>query len=453
MSPAPATGEIWSVTELTQRIQVVFTKNFSPLWIEGEISNYTKSAAGHRYFSLKDDRNQVRAALFKNYARSLKFDPRDGQKVLVFGTVQAYGARSEYQIIVQQIMPVGVGELELAFKQLHARLEKEGLFDPARKRPLPEFPRRIGIVTSAQGAAVRDILKVLRRRAPHVQAVIAPVLVQGEKAAAEISAAISLFNKTQNVDLLIVGRGGGSLEDLWAFNEEPTVRAVAASEIPVISAVGHEVDTTLCDLAADHRAPTPSAAAEIAVADRRELLSDLRDLTRRFASDTQLLIDDNRRQVAQLTRRYGFRKPQDLLNTLTQTADALTARLVRAKSTMLGEHRQRLTALSEHPSLRSPRRWLLPRSERWQTAAAQLDRGWARQHRNLAQRLDAVSGRLDALSPQAVLDRGYAIVMDPEGRVVRSIEAAESGKSLTTWLSDGKLRVRVEDKEAGKAWP
>ena len=453
MNHDPAAGEIWSVTELTQQIQILFTKNLPPLWIEGEISNYSQSAAGHRYFTLKDDRNQVRAALFRNQARALKFEPQDGQKVLVFGTVQAYGARSEYQIITQKLMPVGVGELELAFKQLHARLEKEGLFDAALKRPLPAFPRRIGLVTSARGAAVRDMVKVLSRRAPQVEIVIAPVLVQGEKAASEIASAIQLFNRTRNVDLLIVGRGGGSVEDLWAFNEELTVRAVADSVLPVISAVGHEVDTTLCDLAADHRAATPSAAAEIAVADRKELIASLRDLTRRFAGETQLLINDGRGQIAQITKRYGFRKPQDLLISLTQTTDSLTARMVRSQRAILSDRRQRLEATSAHPVLRRPQQWLSPIAGRWQTATDSLARVWEIRRQAASQRLSATAGRLDALSPQAVLDRGYALVFDSEGKVVRSIDATESGKSLTTWLSDGKLSVRVENKEAGKAWP
>jgi len=453
MNATPAAGEIWSVTQLTQQIQVLFTRHFPPLWIEGEISNYSKSAAGHRYFTLKDDKNQVRAALFRNHARKLQFEPRDGQKVLVFGTLEAYGARSEYQVIVQRVMPTGVGELELAFKQLHARLEKEGLFDRSRKKPLPEFPARIGVVTSARGAAVRDILKVLGRRAPQTVVVIAPVLVQGEGAAEQIAAAIELFNRARNVDVLIIGRGGGSLEDLWPFNEERTVRAVANSKVPTISAVGHEVDTTLCDLAADLRAPTPSAAAEVAVIDRREWLGRIGELTRRLMDEADYRVTDARERLGDMTRRYGFRRPQDLLNTYTQTTDALTQRLMRAADSQVVQNHRALTSVAGRPELMRPEKWLRPLQQRFAQGFEKFSWGWTRIHQEYGQQLTQISGKLDALSPHAVLERGYALVFDDSGRVMRSVGQTETGRLLTTWLSDGKLKVRVEEKESGKIWP
>jgi exodeoxyribonuclease VII large subunit len=449
----PEAGEIWSVTQVTQRLAAVLARAFPALWVEGEISNATRSQAGHRYFTLKDDKNQIKVALFRNRAGGLRFEPADGQKILVFGTIEVYGPRSEYQIIAQRLLPVGQGELELAFRQLHARLAAEGLFAPERKKPLPPFPRRIGVVTSARGAAVRDILRVLGRRAPHVQVVIAPVLVQGEGAAASIARAIDAFNRVPQVDLLIVGRGGGSLEDLWAFNEEVTVRAVARSALPVISAVGHEVDVTLCDLAADLRAATPSVAAELAVRDRREWRKLLHDAGRRLSGGVRLHIVDGRRYVRQLVRRYGFRKPEDALYTFAQTIDRLSARLTRAQGGILIGLDRRLCADVARSALRLPEIWIGPRRDRLARAGGHLRDTGKRLHARVAERLERSVGRLLALSPRAVLERGYAVIMDQSGKPVDSIEQARRGAPVSAWLRDGRLVARVEEKEAGTLWP
>jgi exodeoxyribonuclease VII large subunit len=453
MSGPPETGEIWSVTQVTQRLQAVLARAFPPLWVEGEISNATCSQAGHRYFTLKDDRNQIKVALFRNRARDLRFEPADGHKVVVFGTVEVYGPRSEYQIIGQRLLPVGQGELELAFRQLHTRLEAEGLFAPERKRPLPTFPRRIGVVTSAHGAAVRDILKVLRRRAPHVQVVVAPAVVQGEGAAASIARAIAAFNRLRQVDLLIVGRGGGSLEDLWAFNEETTVRAVAGSELPIISAVGHEVDVTLCDLAADLRAATPSVAAELAVRDRREWLSLLQDADRRLVLGARACVALGRDHLRQLVRRYGFRKPEDALTTFAQTIDRLSSRLERARAGQLEVLKRRLQSAGRHPVLRRPSLWLAAGDERLDRIARRFHEVARRTHSRRCERLERSAGRLWALSPRAVLERGYAVIFDPAGKLVDSVEGVQRGATLTTWLRDGRLQSRVEEKESKQLWP
>jgi exodeoxyribonuclease VII large subunit len=452
MSAPPVTGEVWSVTKLTQHIQVLFSRHIPPLWVEGEISNYSKSSAGHRYFTLKDERNQIRAALFRNHAGALKFEPGNGQTVLVFGSVEAYGARSEYQIITQRVIPTGIGELELAFKQLHARLQKEGLFDESRKRPLPRFPRRIGLVTSAQGAAVRDILKILKRRAPQVDVVIAPVAVQGEGAGVAIAGAIARFNRGRNADVLIVGRGGGSLEDLWAFNEEQTVRAVAASDIPIISAVGHEIDVTLCDLAADMRAPTPSAAAEIVVQDRRELVGVVRDFYRRAYAAATFLLNDGLKHLRHTTRRYGFRKTQDLLLTFTQTLDLLGGRMRRAGVSAVHDLRMAADRLQKRPSLTRPTIWLSSHQDRWARIDSRFDGAWHARLATTQERVTRAGAMLDALSPKAVLERGYAIIIDEDSRIVKSTQQTSAGMPLTAWLSDGKLKVRVEQKETGRPW-
>lgn len=453
MNGPPQAGEIWSVTRVTQKLQALLTREFSALWVEGEISNYTRSQAGHRYFTLKDDKNQIKAALFRGRAAGLRFEPADGQKVLAYGTVEVYGPRSEYQIIVHRLLPAGQGELELAFRQLYARLSAEGLFAAERKQPLPVFPRRIGVVTSPHGAAIRDILKVLRRRAPQVQVVVAPALVQGEGASRSIVQAIEAFNRRAAVDLLIVGRGGGSLEDLWAFNEEATVRAVAASALPVISAVGHEVDVTLCDLAADLRAATPSVAAELAVRDRREWERSLRDFTRRLAGETAYLLGDGRTRLGALVKRYGFRRPEDALRTFVQSTDLLWARMLRTVASHLLALRKDLTGTAARPVLRRPAGWLVPYGERAARPAEHLSTAMAQLPARSRERLDRSAGRLDALSPRAVLDRGYAVVMNASGKVIDSVRDIQASELLSTWFRDGRLQTRVIKKETRTLWP
>jgi exodeoxyribonuclease VII large subunit len=452
MNTAPGEGEIWTVTQVVQKIQLLLAQEIPPLWVEGEISNYSRSGAGHRYFTLKDDRNQLRIAFFRGRARGLKFEPADGQKVLVFGRVDIYGPRSEFQAIAERLLPVGAGELELAFKQLHARLAAEGLFSAERKRALPLFPRRLGIVTSARGAAVRDILKVLRRRAPHVETVIADTPVQGDRAAAQIAAAIELFNRAQNVDLLLVGRGGGSLEDLWPFNEEAVVRAVVASRLPVVSGVGHEVDVTLCDLAADLRAATPTAAAELAVRDRREWLAELADYRRRLGTELGGRIAESRRHLYQVTQRYGFRRPQDALQVFHQTVDRLSRRLARSGQLAVQYRARSLDSVSSRPGLHRPSEWLTPRRQALDKAAMALRSHGRERVSHGRERLARVQGALVALSPRSVLERGYAVVLNVSDQVVSSIKQAQVGAKITAIVKDGRVDASVESKEATDKW-
>ena len=334
-----------TVSELTARIRDLLGKNFTDIWVEGEISNCREAQSGHIYFTLKDDRSQVRCVFFKQQQRGIKFRPEDGLHVTVRGSISVYEARGEYQIYVENIDPIGLGALQLAFEQLKKRLEAEGLFAAERKKPLPMLPSRIGLITSPRGAAVRDVVRILRRRFPNVHLTVFPVRVQGEGAAAEIVKALKFFNQKKLVDVLILARGGGSMEDLWAFNEEIVARAIAASEIPVISGVGHETDFTIADFVADVRASTPSAAAELVVQTRREFDKHIADLRETLAGLVRYRLLDLSKRVHELSARRGFRRPLDLLRQQRQRADEMTSRLALGLRARLEQSRKRFTAL------------------------------------------------------------------------------------------------------------
>src|SRR5713226_4129924 len=333
-----------TVSELTARIRDLLAKNFTDIWVEGEISNCREAQSGHIYFTLKDDRSQVRCVFFKQQRRGIKFCPEDGLHVTVRGSISVYEARGEYQIYVENIEPVGLGALQLAFEQLKKRLEAEGLFDATKKKPLPLPAKGIGLITSPRGAAVRDVVRILRRRFRNVHLTVYPVRVQGEGASTEIVRAVQFFNRRQMVDVLILARGGGSLEDLWAFNEEELARAISASQIPVISGVGHETDFTIADFVADVRASTPSAAAELVVQTRREFDKHIADLRETLASLVRYRLLDLSKRVHELAARRGFRRPLDLLRQQRQRADELTSRLAHGLRANLQQSRKRFTA-------------------------------------------------------------------------------------------------------------
>ncbi|MGB7082357.1 MAG: exodeoxyribonuclease VII large subunit, partial [Candidatus Acidiferrales bacterium] len=304
---------VWRVCELTLRLCDVLEAEFPDVWVEGEISNFRAAQSGHLYFTLKDEKAQIRCVCFRDQVRGLRFRPEDGLKVTVRGGVSVYESRGEYQIYVSHVEPVGLGALQLAFEQLKKKLEAEGLFDAERKKPLPALPRRIGIVSSPQGAAIRDIVRVLRRRFPNLHVMLFPVKVQGDGAAEEIVRAIRHFNRAEMVDVMIVARGGGSLEDLWAFNEEIVARAIAASEIPIITGIGHETDTTIADFAADMRAPTPSAAAEIVVRTRAEFEKHIVECTRELAQHMRYFFSERRHVLRDLATHRAFRRPGEIV--------------------------------------------------------------------------------------------------------------------------------------------
>ena len=390
---------VYSVSELLSDLKELLSDEFGRVWVVGEISNCHRARSGHSYFTLKDDEAQIRAALFRGVAQRLPFDPEDGLEVLVFGDLTLYPSRGNLQIVVRSLEPRGQGALQLAFEQLRARLEAEGLFEPELKRPLPEFPRRVGVVTSPAGAAIRDVIQVTGQCFPSIPLLVAPTRVQGEGAEEEIAAALELV-AGRGVDVILLVRGGGSLEDLFAFNSERVARAVRACPVPVVSGVGHEVDVTICDLVADARAPTPSAAAALALPDRQ-------------GQETRL--DRDRRRLR---------------------AAALSA--VDRAARRLGRSRESLRAHA--PSAR-----LMVHRVRWEAAVGALRRGVGASLAGSSARLKAVSARLDALSPLAVLSRGYAIVYrEPEGVIVRRAREVGEGDALRLRVSEGEIDAIVK---------
>lgn len=390
---------VLTVSRLAALLREVIEDNFLDVRVEGEISNFSTPASGHSYFCLKDENCQIRAVLFRPQARLLRFRPENGMHVVAAGRLSLYPQRGEVQFIVDRLEPQGVGSLQVAFEQLKARLAAEGLFDPARKRPLPSFPRTVGVVTSASGAAIHDILNVLRRRHAGVRILLRPVRVQGEGAAAEIAAAITDLNRHGEADVLIVGRGGGSLEDLWAFNEEAVARAIFASAIPVISAVGHEVDVTIADFVADLRAPTPSAAAEMVIRSRLELESHL---------------------------------------------DHLVLRLGGRMRGRLGLLRERTEGLARR--LRSPAQTVAEWRRRREELERRLCRGMFHIQRGAEGRLALLSGRLDALSPLRTLSRGYAIAFEEKtGAAVRDASRLAPGDRVRLRFARGGALATVEE--------
>jgi exodeoxyribonuclease VII large subunit len=449
MSVVPASGGIYSVSALTALIKNTLAASFSGVWVKGEISGLRQYPSGHLYFSLKDQGAVLGCVMWKTRAARLAFEPRDGVEVESFGSISVYEARGLYQLVVEEMRPAGIGALLLAFEELKQRLAAEGLFDPARKQPLPRYPTSVGLITSRAGAAVRDLVKVLRARWPSIRIVLAPVRVQGEGAAAEIAAAIERFDRYGRVDLLIVGRGGGSLEDLWAFNEEPLVRAIAACRLPIVSGVGHEVDVTLADFAADVRAATPSNAAEIAVPDRVEVAHRVEQYASRLSRALRSGLDARRHRLESLTQRYGFRRQEEALGHLQQRVDEMLARLGAAMRERLGHAHRHLETITARYGLREWPRTLAERGREAATARARLD-GLAVQAL-LARRsgLTALVDRLRALSPRLVLERGYCLVRGSDGTLVRAAAALTAGELLTIEFARGEADARVEQVRTG----
>jgi exodeoxyribonuclease VII large subunit len=441
------TRRAFTVSELTARIRDLLARNFTDIWVEGEISNRREAQSGHIYFTLKDDRAQVRCVFFKQQQRGLKFHPEDGLHVTVRGSVSVYESRGEYQIYVENIEPVGLGALQLAFEQLKKRLEAEGLFSADRKKPLPLLPSRIGLITSPRGAAVQDVVRILRRRFPNVHLTVFPVRVQGEGAALEIVKALRFFNQKLRVDVLILARGGGSLEDLWAFNEEALARAIAASEIPVISGVGHETDFTIADFVADVRASTPSAAAELVVQTRREFDRRIADLRETLASLIRYRLLEFSRRVHELAGRRGFRRPLDLLRQQRQRADEMTSRLAQGLRARLDLSRRRLHAAHVRIISFDFRVKISAFRLRLEKRAADLGLRGERLLRAKRERLQRLTLQLEERSPLRVLERGYAIATDASGAVLREANSVNLGDAVNIQLHRGRLTTQVTKKE------
>jgi exodeoxyribonuclease VII large subunit len=394
---------ILSVTELTRRVKQYLSDTFTDIWVRGEISNYTVASSGHAYFTLKDESCVIRAVLFRGHRKEIRFEINDGLKAIVHGNLDVFEKRGEYQIIIDLIEPEGMGALQLAFEQLKDKLKKEGLFDERHKKSIPTFPDTVGVVTSPTGAAIRDILNVLGRRYRDIRIIIYPTLVQGDEAAGEIASAIKKANERKEADVLIVGRGGGSIEDLWPFNEEIVAQAIFESKIPIISAVGHEIDFTISDFVADLRAPTPSAAAELVVKNKEEVNRYASDLVSRLLRSMDRMIDQRKQSLSFYTFENLIRKMNAILT---------------EKSMMLDDATKSLSVSIENIAIKTKGRF------------------------------ENLVGKLNTLSPLSTLSRGYAIVIKlPENQPVFSIEDVEKGDSIRTRFKDGALLSTVNEKE------
>ena len=423
---------------------MLLERGFGTLWLEAEISNFARPNSGHWYFSLKDAGAQVRCAMFRQRNMLCTFTAKDGQKVLVRARIGLYEPRGEYQLLVEHMEDAGVGALKRQFEELTAKLEREGLFAADRKRPLPRLPTRIGIVTSPTGAAVRDILHVLARRFPAVPVLIYPVPVQGAQAAADIIAALKLAGRRAECDVLILARGGGSLEDLWAFNDEGLARAIVASPIPIVTGIGHEVDFTIADFAADMRAPTPSVAAELVVPDAEEWRAALSSLHIRLKRGMRRRIEKHQERLRWLSGRAALVSPIARLGQQAQRLDELEQRLAREMRRQLITARERLRWLEGRAGRASPRVHVRHEVARHAALFARLQAaGLARLHR-ARERLIPLVRTLHAVSPLATLDRGYAIVSNEAGAILRDAADAAPGTLIEARLSVGRIRAKVE---------
>jgi exodeoxyribonuclease VII large subunit len=417
---------IYTVSEVSLEIREMLERRFIDVWVEGEISNLKTSAAGHIYFTLKDDRAHLPAVCFRNSARLLRFKPENGKLFRARGRVSTYDGRGEYQLLVEVLEPAGLGALQLAFEQLKEKLEREGLFRAERKRPIPPFPRKIGIVTSPRSAALRDILTVLKRRHNAINVLIFPAEVQGDSASLQIMEGIDELNRRDDVDVILVTRGGGSMEDLWPFNEERVARAIVRSRKPVISAVGHEVDFTICDFVADLRAATPSAAAEIVIKSKEEISGRVRQLEDRLEGIIKYRLSGLRHFLASKVGSRGFVVAETRIRRMIQRVDDLGFRLEQAGKT---------------------RNFILARAHRVEICEQRLSNAVQQQLKKCHQAFGRIAHTLEALSPLAVLERGYAICLTPEGQVVRSADAVAPDATVKVKLYKGSLQAKVISKE------
>ena len=434
---------IYGVSELNATVQALFEDQFRAIWVEGEISNCRPATSGHYYFSLKDANSQLKCALFKGTARFVKFKPQDGMKVLARGNLEVYEARGEYQLIVEALEPQGVGALQIAFEQLKKKLTAEGLFAQERKRPLPALPRRLGIVTSTAGAVIRDILQIIERRFPGLHIRVFPALVQGEGSIEQICAGLAHFSETGWPDVVIVARGGGSLEDLWSFNEEAVARAIHASKVPVVSAIGHETDFTIADFVADLRAPTPSAAAELIICTKESLLDTvnaqnakmLQALRYRLAMCGRALHERGVDRAATLMHRAITRR--------SQRVDELEFSLRRSFRTSLDTRMKRLAEANRRLQANDLRLKLARARHNGQTLHERMLRSMQERLWQSRRRYESLDLHLRQLSPLAVLNRGYAIVQNAQGAALRSASETGPGEDLSVRLSRGRLNVTV----------
>ncbi|OMC73261.1 exodeoxyribonuclease VII large subunit [Paenibacillus odorifer] len=449
-----AERQVYSIKELNRYIRMKLDSDnlLSDVWIRGEISNFTHHGSGHMYFTLKDESSRIKAIMFASHNQRLPFIPKEGARVIARGNVTVYERDGQYQFYATHMQPDGIGSLYLAYEQLKSKLEKEGLFAEARKRSLPRFPKCIGVITSPTGAAVRDIVITLQRRFPQVAIVIYPVLVQGKGAAPSIVKAIGALNAMGEADVLIVGRGGGSLEELWAFNEEEVARAISASRIPVISAVGHETDFTIADFAADLRAATPTAAAELAVPHAGELAAQLRQLQQRLRQALQQRAQRGRERHSVLQRSLALAGPRRTLIQHTQRLDMLRERLQRSADARLSRSRERKAVLHHSLQRFHPRDSVAAARQLTDSLRRELMGAMQARLQEKRSRYVAEIRHLDALSPLKVMSRGYSLVYDEaEEHLIKSLTEVQLGDLVVIKMNDGQLNCQVWGmKEDGK---
>lgn len=450
LSPPPA--DIYTVSRLNREAREVLEGSFAPLWVEGEISNYIAHPSGHWYFSLKDAQAQIRCAYFRTYNRQLTFQPKNGMHVRVHGYISLYEGRGDFQLIVEQMEEAGEGKLRRAFEELKKRLAAAGLFEAAHKKLLPNIPTCIGIITSPTGAAVRDILSILNRRFPSIPVIIYPTIVQGETAAASISQALEIASRRQECDVLILTRGGGSLEDLWPFNEERVAHAIYQSTIPLISGIGHEIDFTIADFVADKRAPTPSGAAELVVPDQLEVLQNLQQEKRHLIKQISSKLALFKQQLGWVEKQLQQQHPQRKLKEKIQHLDICEATLIRLQNKMLQDRQAQLkTAYAQLLGL-TPQHRIARQSQHLVLQQENLKTSIAKKLHHSQLSLTQLASKLDAISPLNTLKRGYAIVTDSrEQHIVRSIYQIKLDEHIKLQLKDGKLTCRVEDIQISQA--
>ncbi|SPF42088.1 Exodeoxyribonuclease 7 large subunit [Candidatus Sulfotelmatobacter kueseliae] len=443
----PPERRVWKVRDLVAAVRTHIEREYSDAWVEGEISNFRAPDSGHLYFTLKDGNAQIRVVMFRSSARMLRFRPADGLEVVLRGRVTVYEDRGELQISAEYIEPKGAGSLQLAFEQLKARLEAEGLFAAVRKKPIPSLPARIGVVTSAQAAALRDILNILARRHHSVNVLIYPAQVQGEAAALEVTAGVRHFNQHHNVDVIIIARGGGSAEDLASFNDETLARTVAASHIPVISAVGHETDFTIVDFVADLRAPTPSAAAELVIRSRQEIDEQTASLDDRLARAMRYRLLIGRQALTELAQHRAFARMMEVIHRRQQALDDLAHRLELAQRQLLGQmrrHWETVSAAVRHYDLRLVLSGMRKELAGGTAALVAVMRNLLLQYKVRSERLHTA---LESLSPLAILERGYALVFDAEAKLLKDARRVKVGDEISARLAHGEIHAAVTKKQ------
>ncbi|WP_425463076.1 exodeoxyribonuclease VII large subunit [Marinobacter maritimus] len=439
-----------SVSELNHQARHLLETSFMQVWVEGELSGFSRPSSGHWYFSLKDQKSQVRCAMFRGLNQRIRTIPKEGDQVRIRGKVTLYENRGDFQIIAEHIEPAGLGALQQAFEELKRKLQSEGLFEVARKKPFPTLPAHIGVVTSPTGAAIHDILTVLARRCPAIPVTVYPTTVQGKPATAEIVRAIELAQAHGVADVLIIGRGGGSLEDLWCFNEEAVARAIAACTMPTVSAVGHETDVTIADFVADLRAPTPSAAAEKVSPDQKDMLRQINDREFRLANAARRALQRLNTKLEHLSAR--LRDPRRELLEKAQRLDDLELRLGKAMGQRLDRSQVRSNHLAQRLTMQSPGKQLANSRDALDRSASQLDQAIQRILTKLQDRLKHTAGTLNVVSPLATLGRGYAIVRDEHGSIIRNARDVAAGDRISAHVANGTVMAEVKFVNPENSW-